>query len=126
MWRNPTAFWRSCGNGSFKQVLSSRNSGNPFVGNVMAGILAPVTASRTIGSSSGPLGSKAGITRIEQMSSAVHPITDVGQQQTSNRAANRPDRAIYGGGFFVFTHFHNPPLPPPPYRPGATHLVTQT
>jgi hypothetical protein len=25
MWRNPTAFWRSCGNGSLKQVLSSRN-----------------------------------------------------------------------------------------------------
>jgi hypothetical protein len=38
-----------------KQVLSSRNSGNPFVGNVMAGILAPVTASRTIRSSSGPM-----------------------------------------------------------------------
>jgi hypothetical protein len=28
-------------------VLSSRNSGNPLVGSVMAGILAPVTASRT-------------------------------------------------------------------------------
>ena len=33
-----------------KQVPSSRNSRNLFVGNVMAGIVAPVTASRTIGS----------------------------------------------------------------------------
>jgi hypothetical protein len=48
MWLNPTAFWRSCGNGSLKQLLSIEpNSGNPFVGSVMAGILAPVTASRT-------------------------------------------------------------------------------
>src|ERR1700693_6032827 len=55
MWLNPTAFWRSGGNGSLRQVLSSRNSRIPFVGSVMAGIIAPVTASRTIGSSSGPM-----------------------------------------------------------------------
>src|SRR5882762_874819 len=42
MWRNPTASWRPCGDGSLKQVISSQTSRNPFVGNVMAGSIAPV------------------------------------------------------------------------------------
>src|ERR1700720_2253602 len=39
MWLNPFAFWRASGNGSLKQVLSSRNSRNPSVCHVTAGII---------------------------------------------------------------------------------------
>ncbi len=46
MWLKATAFWRSCGNGSLRQVLSSRSSRNPAQrvfesGNTWRGIKLP-------------------------------------------------------------------------------------